>query len=59
MYALIFHIANKFVMLNLFQHPTRRICISLALHVGSRNKFGMTSLFLYPQRFTIKCIIRT
>ncbi len=39
------------VMLNLFQHPTCTVIIlSVTLHVGSRNKFGMTLKDCYSLR---------
>jgi hypothetical protein len=42
------------VMLNLFQHPTGLVTIVLkTLHMGCRNKFGMTSFLLsyFPSTF--------
>jgi hypothetical protein len=36
-------------MLNLFQHPTSKVCTMLATcPVGSRNKFGMTTAWALP-----------
>lgn len=41
-----FILIYNYVILNLFQDPTRRLYMKYTLLVGCRNKFGMT-LFLF------------